>query len=286
MNKKIFDPIQFKLNQRNQWDSVAKGWRKWWQTFEKSSQKVSDTLIEFAGVEKGFKVLDVATGIGEPAVTAATKVGENGKIIATDHSSQMLAIAEERAKILGLKNISFKKIDAETLDFPEKNFDAVLCRWGLMFLPNLLSSLDNIYNILQPQGKFAAAVWDKPAEINSISLAFELAKKMFELPPPLPGTPSLYGLSDGVIENAMTKSGFSNIIRKELTVNFKFDSKEKLIEYMHDIPAPILSILDAQSHAKQNEFWKEFSKSAEQFVLEDGSVESTSIAICVAGQKD
>ncbi len=56
----------------------------------------------------------------------------------------MLAIAEERAKSLGLHNMDFKKMDAEALDFQENNFDAVLSRWGLIFLPNLSTSYRSI----------------------------------------------------------------------------------------------------------------------------------------------
>ncbi|MBI5207472.1 MAG: class I SAM-dependent methyltransferase [Candidatus Firestonebacteria bacterium] len=285
MSTKDFDPKQYKLSQQKQWNSVAAGWKKWWKTFEKSSQKVSDTLVEFAVIKDGYRVLDIATGVGEPAFSAAIKVGKKGTIIATDQSSQMLAIAEERAGTLGLKNISFKEMDAEILNFPKNSFDAIICRWGLMFLPDISSALENIYKVLKPQSKFATSVWDKPVKINPISLAMELAQKKFQLPPPLPGTPTLYGLADGIIEKAMKRAGFSNIIREDLIVNFKFDSKEKLIEYMHDIPAPIISILDTQTKEKQTEFWKDFSEASEQFVLEDGSVQTTSIAICVAGQK-
>src|ERR671929_1511650 len=76
-----FNSEQFKTEQRQRWDSVAEGWKEWWQTVEVATQKVSDRLVELAEIKPGQKVLDIATGIGEPAITAARKlVGLSGSI--------------------------------------------------------------------------------------------------------------------------------------------------------------------------------------------------------------
>lgn len=64
MNKGNFNPDEFKINQRQSWDSVASGWQKWWKTLEIGAQKVSDRLIELAEIKAGQRVLDIATGIG------------------------------------------------------------------------------------------------------------------------------------------------------------------------------------------------------------------------------
>ena len=112
---------------------MANGWQKWWKAFEQDAQKVNERLIELAGIEEGYRVLDIATGTGEPAITAAKKVGDKGYVLATDISPQMLSIAKRRANSLGLDSIiEFKECDAETIDLPA-SFNAVLCRWGLMF---------------------------------------------------------------------------------------------------------------------------------------------------------
>ena len=71
MSKPEFESNQYKIGQRKSWDSVAGGWHKWWKTIEKGGQKVSDKLVELAEIKPGQKVLDIATGIGEPALTAA-----------------------------------------------------------------------------------------------------------------------------------------------------------------------------------------------------------------------
>src|SRR3990170_508597 len=96
---------QIKQSQRQSWDSVALGWQKWWKIFENGAQIVSDKLIELADIKPNSKVLDITTGIGEPAITAANSVGNSGYVLATDISPQMLSIAKERAKFQNLDNI-------------------------------------------------------------------------------------------------------------------------------------------------------------------------------------
>lgn len=113
------------------WDRVAAGWEKWWPTIEGAAQPVSDRLIDLADVAPGQRVLDIATGIGEPALSAARRVGLAGAIVATDLSARMLAIARARATAAGLRNVELVQADAERLDFPDGSFDAILCRWGL-----------------------------------------------------------------------------------------------------------------------------------------------------------
>src|SRR5688500_15240530 len=95
----------FKAQQRQIWDNAAAGWQAWWETIERGAQKVNDKIVELAEIKSGDRVLDIATGIGEPAVTAAKKVMPSGKVVATDISPQMLAIAQTRAKSLGLDGI-------------------------------------------------------------------------------------------------------------------------------------------------------------------------------------
>lgn len=82
---------------------VAEGWQKWWKTFEQHAQTVNERLVELAEIKQGDKVLDIATGIGEPAITAARKVGINGHVLATDISPQMLRLQNKDLYLLDYK---------------------------------------------------------------------------------------------------------------------------------------------------------------------------------------
>jgi len=142
-------------------------------------------LIELAGIKQDSKVLDVAIGIGEPSITAAQLVGKNGHVLAIDISPQMLAVAKERSISLGLQEMmEFREGDAETTDLLSSTFDAALCRFGLVFLPNVKAGLSNIHSrSLVNGGRFGAAVWATPEKALFISLPFNILLKETYSPP-------------------------------------------------------------------------------------------------------
>jgi ubiquinone/menaquinone biosynthesis C-methylase UbiE len=129
---------QYKINQRQGWNGVADEWLKCWDVIEPASKNISLRMIELANIKEGSKILDVATGIGEPSITAAYQVGKNGRVLATHISLKMLSISKQRSITLGLDDrMDFKEGDAETIVLPPLSFDAALCRFGIMFLPDI-----------------------------------------------------------------------------------------------------------------------------------------------------
>ena len=253
MSTNSFDSNNYKAGQRQQWNSVAAGWEKWWKTIERMAKKVSIRLIELADIQPDQNVLDIATGIGEPALTVAPLVGEKGKVVAADVSSEMLSIATERAKTSGITNVDFQELDAEQINYPESEFDSIVCRWGLMFLPDVDGTLRSINRMLIPEGKFATAVWDEPEKIPFFSFAVLTLKNMFDLPSPPPEAPTMSGLADGVLESHMEKAGFRNIVSEKITVNFEFSSAGEYAQLMKDIAAPLTAMLTNQTPEAQAE---------------------------------
>src|ERR1051325_9813964 len=253
MNHSEFDTN--KTSQRENWDRVAAGWQKWWKTFEKGGQKVSNKLIELARIEKGQKVLDIATGIGEPAVTASRRVGDVGYVLATDFSPEMLAIAKERAGHDGCNNIEFKEGDAATVALPSSYFNAALCRWGLMFLPNLSAALENIRRSLVSGGKFAAAVWSEPEKVPQLNIAMSVVRQNLKLPTSA-DVPGAFSLADiNRLENFLLQAGFQNIKIENIQVTFEFDSAEDYVEFTQDIAAPVNMMMANETAEIKEELW-------------------------------
>jgi ubiquinone/menaquinone biosynthesis C-methylase UbiE len=87
-------------------------------------------------VRPGQRVLDIASGVGEPALAIAGQVGPAGSVLGTDLAAAMLAFARENAAARGLSNVEFRCMDGEVLDVPPGSFDVVTMRWGLMFMPD------------------------------------------------------------------------------------------------------------------------------------------------------
>lgn len=285
-----FDSDQFKIGQRQSWNNAAVGWQDWWKTFENAAAEVSDKLVELAGIKAGHQILDLATGTGEPALTAAKKIAESkGHVLATDISPQMLAIAKQRAAVLGLQDrVEFRESDAEILEISRSSFDAVLCRWGLMYFPHLDSTLTRIFDGLRSGGRFACAVWASPAKVPLISLPMGIVIRELKIPAPSPGVPGPFALADiGILESSMTKAGFKSIQTERLSVLFRFASVHDYISYTKATAAPIKIILDKEPATRQEEIWTRISDEVRNNYAnnDDGSVSMDNECICVVGTR-
>ena len=279
---------QFKEAQRKSWDSVAIGWQKWWKTFEKDAQNLSNHLVELAKINSSSKVLDIATGIGEPAITAAKKVGSgDGHVLATDISPKMLSIARQRAISLGLQDmIEFKEGDAETISLPASAFDAVLCRWGLMFLPDLRDGLSNIYRSLVNDGHLAAAVWAAPDKVPFLSVAMNTVVKETHKPLPPSGTPGPFKLADqNIVTSALLECGVKDITVERINVIFTFSSAEEYTQFNQAIAAPINAMLADQSPERREEIWKAVTETARSYTDNTGNVKLDNESICISAIK-
>lgn len=286
MTTQPFDPVRYKAAQKQDWGQVASGWKRWWQTIEQSAKPVSDRLVDLADIKAGQHVLDVATGIGEPAVTAARKVELAGKVIATDQAPQMLAIARERAAELRLTNIEFQEADAEMLNFEEQTFDAILCRWGLMFLPTLAAALASMHRLLKKGGRLAAAVWGPPQNVPFIGVAMGTARQELQAPPPPPGIPGPFSLADmTVLEQALEQAGFTQIHSEPLLLTFEWASAEDYTRFQQDIAAPIIAMVAKEPPERQAAVWGAITKAARQYAGSDGRVRMAGEAICVVARR-
>jgi ubiquinone/menaquinone biosynthesis C-methylase UbiE len=283
MDKSKFNSGVDKIGQEKNWDSVATGWQKWWQIFEKGGQKVSDKLVELAGIKTGQRVLDIATGIGEPALTACRRVGDSGYVLATDISSEMLAIGRKRARHKGLNNIEFKEGDAGTIALPTSSFDAALCRWGLMFLSNLPDALYNIQKSLVSGGKLSVAVWSEPAKVPQLNIAMSTVTKYLHLPFTRTDIPGPFSLADvNKLRYLLQQADFDDIKSENIQVTFEFNSAEDYVRFTQEIAAPVNMMLANQTAEKKAKLWSLVAEKVKsEYSKDNGKVILDNEAICV-----
>jgi ubiquinone/menaquinone biosynthesis C-methylase UbiE len=283
-----FNPDEFKAQQREMWDNAAAGWQTWWETIERRAQKVSNKLVELAEVQPGDKVLDIATGIGEPAVTAARRVKPNGKVLAIDISSQMLLIAKTRAKSLGLDDIiEFRESDGEKIDLPDSTakFDAILSRWGLMFFPNLSATLVKIREMLVTNGRLSAAVWSAPSKVPWLDLAFASVRKQINAPAPPPSTPGPFALADiDGLKQSFSKAGFKDIKINTFQITFEFDSPESYTKLHQQTATRIHAMLANQTEEVKKQAWNSITEAVWQYADSHGRVNLDNEVICIIGK--
>jgi len=249
-------------------------------------QALNDHLIALAHIEPGQRVLDIATGIGEPAVTAARRVGPTGQVVAIDQSPQMLAIARERVAVLGLQHVQFRELDAERLHLLEAPFDAALCRWGFMYLPDLVSALQGLRQQLRPGGRVAAAVWPAPSRVPMLSVPREAISQYIEVPAPPPGMPGLFSLSDvGRLEQAFTQAGWSEVGSESLELMLELGSAADYVRFMQAISPSLNALLASQSTEQQERIWQAVGETVHQrYSRADGTVGLPGETICLVAR--
>ncbi len=276
---------QIKQQQRADWDSAAAGWKRWWSTFEHAAQHVSDRLVELAAIRPGFTVLDLATGIGEPAITAARRAGASGKVVAIDHSAGMLAVARERAASLGLHNLDFRPGDLETFAAGEHAFNAALCRWGLMFVPDLDAAARAIRRGLKPGARFATAVWSAPERVPMIALGAEALRQLAGLPPRQADALDPFRLADvSILTRALERAGFSEVRSEPIEVVFEFASIEQFTQFRHDVSAPLRAALARCTPEVREQIQHVTAEAAAAYRRADGALQMANDAICVAAR--
>lgn len=155
---------------REDWSSRGPFWDRWSDVVAETGDMLNRPLLELARIGLGQRVLDLASGAGEPALTIAEAVGPAGSVVATDLVVEMMTGAERRAKALGRHNIRFEVADMEALSYPDASFDRVTCRFGIMFCENTSKALSEARRVLKPGGWAGFMVWGK-LEANVLQLA-------------------------------------------------------------------------------------------------------------------
>lgn len=286
MSEQVYDAEKINREQLEFWNNAAPGWKQMWTMLERAGQHVSDHLVELARLREGSRVLDIASGSGEPAVTAARKVGAGGLVVATDQSPAMLALARERAAALGLRNIKFVVTGAQELAVEERGFDAALCRWGLMFVGDLDAALRRIAQLLCAEGRFATAVWGPADKVPMISLGDDVVRDLVKLPALPPDAPGPLKLADTKpLVRALSAAGFTDIGVEPLNVRFEFQSPEDFVEQRRAVSTPFRMMLSKQTPELQQRILGALAQEARRYADASGKVRMDNEAILIAAHR-
>jgi ubiquinone/menaquinone biosynthesis C-methylase UbiE len=115
--------------------------------------------IDRLSLRPGAWVLDVCAGTGASALPAADRVGPTGTVVVVDLAENLLTLAEQKAQRLGLSNVEFRVSDVDALDYPPGYFDAVVCVFGIFFLPDMPSATTSLWQTVKPGGQLAITTW-------------------------------------------------------------------------------------------------------------------------------
>ena len=264
------------------WDLASEAFLKCSTLYEPYEEPVNSRLIELAEIDAGHTVVDVATGIGDPALSVARRVGPTGRVIATDQSAGMLAVAERRAHDRGLTNIEFRLLDANGYDFADGTIDAVVCRWGLMFLSDLTDALGRMRCSLKAGRRLAAATWAEADKVPIISVRRSVMHA-FDIPQ---GPLDPFRLSSAAaLSSSATSAGFEEVDVARLVVPYEYASADAFVDAQRTAHESRLTALLARPAEQQEEFWRALGVAARPYTGADGVVRMPCEILLMAARK-
>lgn len=108
------------------------------------------------GLQRGDRVLDLATGTGLNLPHLRELVGDEGRVTGVDLTPAMLDIARAQIERHGWKNVEVREADAANLPFPEASFDKVICAFALNIIPDYVRAIEEVKRVLLPGGRFVS----------------------------------------------------------------------------------------------------------------------------------
>ena len=278
------DAPKFETKVRAEWmdDATANAWRKWHDKSVHFWNELTRELIAVSQLDAGQRLLDLASGTGDPAVTLAERVGPTGHVVVTDLAPQMIAIARENAARAGLRNLSFDVVDAHTLPYPDANFDRVTCRLGVMFFWDCPRALAEVRRVLKPGGVASFVAWGPVEQNEYLRVVMGPFKKRQPLPVPPAGAPQPYRFgAPGSLSTELREAGFSKVAEETRAVRVTWPGPpDELWTRQYEISAPLRPYFDSFTADVRAQAIEEVVAGLTAFY--DGREVSTRVTIVVA----
>jgi ubiquinone/menaquinone biosynthesis C-methylase UbiE len=240
--------------QKASWNKFSTGWKKWDAATMAMIAPHGEAIMDHLGASGNCQVLDVAAGTGEPGLSIAKHLSDGGTVHITDLSDKMLEVAKEKAAASGAKHVEFREADANALPFPDSSMDAVSCRHGFMFVPDMQRTANEMARVLKTGGRVAVAVWAAPEKNYWVSCMMQNIKKHIDVPPPVPGAPGMFRCAQpGLIAGFFKTAGLKDVAEREVPAVVGVGGPEEYWNMMTEIAAPFVAILntvDAATVAK------------------------------------
>ena len=231
---------------REEWteDATVSAWRKWQAPLSAFTRGATEALLEAAQLRPGMRALDLASGVGDPALPIAEAVAPSGRVTATDLGPGMIALAEELARARSLGNIDFRVANVEALPFPDESFDVVTCRFGVMFFPDQLKAFGECRRVLKPGGRVAFVVWGK-REQPFLGTTVGILSKYVDVPPPDPDAPHAFMFGErGLLKRRLEAGGFTQVEEDARTISGRWvGPPEEYWQQFTEVAAPFRPLI-------------------------------------------
>lgn len=258
---------------------------KWKAKSAAMGRDVTEGLVEYARPRPGMKVLDLASGTGEPAITLASRVGPEGHVTALDLSSELLEIAAERARERGLTNFSTRQADAHHLPFHDQSFDLVTSRFGVMFFQDCVQAFREVNRVLKPGTRACFLAWG-PFEQPYWSSMIGVVVKHVGGPALVPGGPDPFKFAQpGSLSSVLRKAGFHRVEEETKSLPWTWPgAAEEVWEQVQAVSTPYLPLLQRIPAEKRDEVNRDVHQAIQRYV-EGDKIKFGALVLLAAGTK-
>ena len=270
--------------QKETWNNFSPGWRKWDDIVMNFLSPIGKEMIRLIHPQDEQLILDIAGGTGEPGLSIAKKL-RKGKVVITDIAAGMLEIAKENASRRGITNVDTVVCDVSELPFDDNSFDAITCRMGFMFFPDMELAAREMVRVLKPGGTITVSVWNTPEKNPWITVMTSIIQKHLQLPQQPPDAPGMFrGSMPGLVENIFRRAGLQNIGETQIDGKLYIDSATTFWIFHTEVAAPVGSTLNEVDERTRRKVRREvFDTINERYP--DGDIGLDYSAIVIYGEK-
>jgi ubiquinone/menaquinone biosynthesis C-methylase UbiE len=273
------DRDEYKRTALENWQTIAAGWERRREQIEKTTRPVTEWMVRALDPHPGDTVLELAAGPGDVGFAAAPLLGEEGRLISSDFSSEMVEVARRRAAELGLQNVEHRQIDAEDIALEDDSVDGALCRFGLMLMPDPEAAVAEIRRVLRRGGRLALAVWSTAQRNPWIAIAGRILDELGHAPPTDPDAPGPWVLADHErLRDLLAGGGFGAVHIEEVPILLRYDDVDEYIAVSTETSGMLARTWREVSEAEREMIVTRLSEGFAPFEV-DGGYELPGVAV-------
>jgi SAM-dependent methyltransferase len=206
----------------------------------------ANALVDFANVSTGEVVLDVASGTGVVAATAADRVGDAGRVVATDVSAAMLALAAAAHPMIDTVETA-----ADELAVGDSFFDVALCQQGFQFLTDRPAAAEAMKRVLRSSGRVAVAVWMSGPPLEPFDIYGRVLERQ-GLPEPFPRAYAYdFSMSPGEVDDVLNAAGFTDVEVETKLIVVSWPTLDDAVQGIAGTPyGPTVAALDNEGQQR------------------------------------
>jgi SAM-dependent methyltransferase len=253
------------------WERMAGPWERRRELAWRWTRPVSEWLVERLDPRPGQALLDLGAGTGETGFLASDRLGQDGRLISSDFSPEMVRAAERVAEELGVTGADFRVVDAERIELDDGSVDGVLCRFGYMLMGEPLRAFRETRRVLRPGGRLAFSTWGEAARNPWMTFSAAIIIERGLMEPFSSDGPGVFALPDAeTIVPLLTAAGFDQVEIDEMELSLRFEDADELWVFASELQGPVALAIARLDDAERQDVRAAIEERAAEFATGGG----------------